>query len=442
MGEVIRVAAPRVVDRERLEGILERNLSAKEIALVKTEWGSSLSSVLFGGYCGHYRLDLSQKNDRVTCLLLAERDGMERRHVQALSGWETRIGGTAQRADWSNFRNILFNGNQIPKPDWKTFFSNGLCEFRRGGGAAQQARPSGSVLEFDYVSVERPPAGAAALREHEWQRILLLCGVAPAADDGGASPERLIAHATGWLGNGLRYGPAHGPVAAKSEWKWNLAKECYEPHPDYLQRVGNRRPGAEDEPIRAEDGAASAPLADADGIGVPAAGAAAVPEGGKPEDEVGVVVGTGVVAGWGGSGARILERGVKRFGRDDECGYFSEHHIRLGQSLAAWLMWKSGGGTSAPDGDRPAGRGGGNEDPEAGDGTAPEAPAAVESSPWNIPSKVIGALEASVRARDCEVVMDKESGRPRPAGRSPSGALVPPPLFHINQAARLCPSLM
>jgi len=121
----------RLVDRNNFSSVSD-SLSQEELAALKRELGA-LWSYTDSNPTGHYRLDLSRPFDRNLALKVLETNNMER-------GWRRMadLFDTSDDGFYMNFRNETI--------DAKSFTWNGVWRI-----------PATGILDFDYVSTERPP---------------------------------------------------------------------------------------------------------------------------------------------------------------------------------------------------------------------------------------------------------------------------------------------
>lgn len=99
---------------------------------------------------------------RLACLNAADRDFV-RKH--APKTWDIKHGGTAQKLNWTSFRNERFRGGFVVNGVDDDFFAKGLKDKIPG------------VLEFDYAPCVRMPQGVAPMADKELQQLLVELGL-------------------------------------------------------------------------------------------------------------------------------------------------------------------------------------------------------------------------------------------------------------------------
>lgn len=184
--DIFACLLPKIVDRENIRLFITTNLSTRQARLLHTNLGTCFQ-VLVGVPCGSYRLNLSNQNDRLCALRLAEVDAMEqswlrghsenehikleqhygRKYPKMVEVLKNRAaGGYSQSGNWTGFRNIFLNGRAIPPADFpKKFFEETLTQARQGNSSAQ------GVLQFDFSSPLRPPVDAKPISMGELGNI-------------------------------------------------------------------------------------------------------------------------------------------------------------------------------------------------------------------------------------------------------------------------------
>jgi hypothetical protein len=99
---------------------------------------------------------------RLAGLNAADREYL-RKH--APKAWDLKHGGTAQKLNWTSFRNERFRGSFMPNGLDDEFFARGLKDKIPG------------VLELDYAPCVRVPEGVSPMAEKELQQLLIELGL-------------------------------------------------------------------------------------------------------------------------------------------------------------------------------------------------------------------------------------------------------------------------
>ncbi len=169
---VVASILPQVPSFSGRNEIFTTNLNHYERFRARVKLGNAFGPLLGNG-TGHYRLDLSNKNDRLALRKLAELNNLEKEVAQQMELDTPSLGGedesgsgskfskkylnaldTSQKGNWSNFRNEQFNNAAIElNHEW-------FKDIPRSGS-----------LEFDYVSTSRPGKGATQLSDARFVQI-------------------------------------------------------------------------------------------------------------------------------------------------------------------------------------------------------------------------------------------------------------------------------
>eukprot|EP00753_Platysulcus_tardus_P019016 PLAT7043.21.p1 GENE.PLAT7043.21~~PLAT7043.21.p1 ORF type:complete len:838 (+),score=522.45 PLAT7043.21:222-2735(+) len=140
--------APRLVDVDNMWEFVDTWMTFEEKAALREAMGQYFTFTP-SNCTGHYQLDLSDRMDVLIWARIAQTNNVER--DQALrTNWRP---DTSQAGNWEGTRNARLNGRPI-KLTGKTRL------------------PDSGLLEFDFVSTTRPPAGADVMDLGTWEELL------------------------------------------------------------------------------------------------------------------------------------------------------------------------------------------------------------------------------------------------------------------------------
>ncbi|CAM9285636.1 unnamed protein product [Ectocarpus sp. 4 AP-2014] len=163
--ELLVALIPRLQNPRCLQGLLEMHLEPKQIHLVQRIFGHAFAAFT-DCVGGHYSLDLSRELDREAAMRLSEWGHFDQMCLRVLSGWTAESGGTSQKGRWSSFRNERYRKRPFTRGLMEGFFKLGLTDRVPG------------VLEFDFVSIARPPSDTLPLAPEQFDRFVTECGLA------------------------------------------------------------------------------------------------------------------------------------------------------------------------------------------------------------------------------------------------------------------------
>lgn len=150
----------RLTDTDAASEFISTNLSDEERSMLQQELGQAYR-VILGNPTGHYRLDLSEPDDRDLGNRLIAMYGAERDKVEARLGKDFDV---SQHGNHNNFRNETMNGEPVEFP------------------VASFAALESGFLEFDFVSFVRPPKRAKRVKADKLEFLLYRCRVREVAE--------------------------------------------------------------------------------------------------------------------------------------------------------------------------------------------------------------------------------------------------------------------
>lgn len=143
------ILLPQLVDGRQAHQLIESNLDRKQRLMLQNRLGQSYGP-LVGMPTGHYKLDLSEEDDRFVALRL-----MELANKTALYRKKNGLPDTSQKKNYFGYRNEVLNGSIFElKPE---FFDN---------------LPRFGMLELDFVSMVRPPKDTQPLSDARFNQVV------------------------------------------------------------------------------------------------------------------------------------------------------------------------------------------------------------------------------------------------------------------------------
>ncbi|CAM9481373.1 unnamed protein product, partial [Chrysoparadoxa australica] len=162
--ELLSDLIPQIYDTDMIGNIVEMNLDTQQKRVLKAKIGHAFTAFT-SSVCGHYQLDLGREFDREAAIRLAEWSNWEQGFLKARSGWAPETGGTSQKGKWSSFRNETYNHKFLRRGFTEVFFHGGLMDKVPG------------VMEFDFVSMSRPPQDTQPMNDKRFMVLLEECGL-------------------------------------------------------------------------------------------------------------------------------------------------------------------------------------------------------------------------------------------------------------------------